>query len=704
MVLYFKKYKQPDMMKITFSPPYTQSRNAFAERSIAVVANMAKAMLKASRLPSVDFWPESWSHAVKIRDLLPRNANPGCKSPYEMRTGKPPKNPAAMYHPFGQPCMVYLPTDQRKGGKLHWDQSRKGRVVGHCSETDTALIAVESADGLRKSVRTSAQYQVDKQLPRGVYSKDTVVLPHEEDKYYVNPQELPTQQAVTENSIDGTVSINQGAKAPRTDLEHETVAIDDPELRVERPETSGAPQAVSSDDTVMEEAILIEPYGPDEEHANYYVVTPEDAAYKESFGTPIGVIHGIAKGSLMAYNLKQAIDRNPEYRTEIKGAATREVGGLIGRCLIPVPGSELTAEDKVFTLISLYTIKLEAGLFDKAKCRCVYPGDAETKGVEYLLCATDMPMLCTMRVFLALAPFENEAAFKADIAQAFPRAELEPIPANERRYVKFPNDITPRGADGRPQIYRAHHGIYGMHGAGRMWQELLFKWFVNVGFIQNVYDRALFTLEGIRVLVWTDDLVIRGTQERTAWLKKKLEETFGDVRWKALDYVLGMDVHRDPQGWLGIHSNSYVRGMIEREGLTQAKPKPTPIPAHVRITKADRAEVIDPAIKLQYQRVLGQISYLATWTRPDLSYPASILGTVAHAPRPQHLKVARRVIAYCKGDPALGLRWSMPDDTTDLNQLIVYSDASWAQEEGYCSQSGYVAMCIGDRQSKSFPR
>jgi hypothetical protein len=329
---------------------------------------------------------------------------------------------------------------------------------------------------------------------------------------------------------------------------------------------------------------------------------------------------------------------------------------------------------------------------DKAKCRCVYPGNSETEGLDYLMRATDMPFLSTVRIFLALEPFKDEVAVKADISQAFLRAELEPIPANERRFVVFPADISPKGHDGKRKIYRAHRGIYGMHSAGRMWQELLFKWLIDHDFKQNECDKTLFTKQGLRVLVWTDDLVIRGTKMMTREFRRILEETFGDVRWKPLEYVLGMDVSKSPDGWLGIHSNSYVNKIVKREGLEKAKPKASPLPAHLRITKNDRADEIDLEVKSNFQRVLGQLSYLATWTRPDLSYSASSLGRVSHSPLPYHLKMARRVIAYLKRDPTLGLKWKKPEVIEYLNVLLIYSDASWAQEDGYCSQSGFIAM------------
>ena len=752
---YFQSAKMQEVLrrekvKISFSPPYTQSRNAFVERSIAVLANMTKALLKASGLKSELYWADAWTHAVKIRDLLPRNANPGCKSPYEIRSGLPPKDPAALYHPFGQKCMVYIPEDQRaRVGKMHHDRSRVGRIIGHDAETDTAKIVVMTSQGHRPLVLPSAQYKVDKQLPPSVFNKETIVLPHEENKYYCEwrPQKLKANASSTTKDSPGEKMATQQAR--ETDMETETHAVTDRELleqqTTESPVHMGEMEVTVqsegqeeqySPEEVRDEALLVEPYGKRGGKSRYWVVEKDHPAYKDSIGInqeqqtteevrdeallvepygpsgakskysvigyddpeykdSVGVVNGIQRGDPKAYSLKQATMLHPEYIDHLIKAAEVEVRGLIQKCLVPIKWSDLRQGDKVFRLISLYTIKTESGQFEKAKCRCCFPGQNEIMGIEYLMTATNMPALSTLRVFMALQPFENEVCSRADIAQAFLRAELEPLPANERRYVQFPRDISPKDEMGRPRVYQAHKGIYGMHSAGRMWQEMLFKSLKLFGLEQNPYDKALFTSENLRVLVWTDDLVVRATRERSEWLRKTLEKEYGDVRWKNLDYVLGLDVVRSPEGWLGIHSGSYVKDMIQREGLTKAKPKTTPIPATVKLTKHDRADEINLPLKHAYQRVLGQLSYLATWTRLDLSYPVSAMGKVAHAPQEYHMKLARRVMAYCKKEPTLGLRWSHPADDKLLNKLVVYSDASWAQEEGYCSQSGYVAVLNG---------
>ena len=113
-----KQILQREHVDITFSPPHTQWQNGFAERTIAVIQGMSKALIKASGLNSEKFWPYAWKQAVQIYDLIPRNANTDSKSPYEARTGdKPPIIDKAM-RPFGQRCSVHIPTPSQRKYKL----------------------------------------------------------------------------------------------------------------------------------------------------------------------------------------------------------------------------------------------------------------------------------------------------------------------------------------------------------------------------------------------------------------------------------------------------------------------------------------------------------------------------------------------------------------------------------------------------------
>lgn len=705
---------QREQIYISFSPPYTQWRNAFAERTLGVISNMTKALIRASGLDSKRFWPYAWAQAVQIYDLLPRNANPNSISPYEMRMGIPPQDITKILRPFGQPCSVWRPITSKRSdrvkvkgnenkvvdsGKFHADKARPGKIIGYDYQSSTAKIVLMDNLGKPKNIVTSMQFQMDNQLPSRIFNPDNIVIPHEEDHYYYSKEQLNEEigEKTNKNTPDEQVvenyqsyeieevdnNITSTTKATQNSDDSENVFDINNDNQNNNSEMITGGQGVA-------DTLLID--SDDENCTEWRAVASDHPEVKTRSYRELNGIH--YESSKLPYTLKHAIRKFPEHEKETIEAAQNEVQGIINKCLQPYQRDQLKKDDKISTLLSIYSQKTEAGIFDKMKCRCCYRGETEQEGIDYILTRTDMPRLSTLRIFMAMVPIKYEQIWKADISQAFLRAELEPIPANERRFVMFPEDISPKDKTGKPQIYKMHRGIYGMHSAGRMWQEMLVKWLKDSGLTQNYVDPTWFTSEGITLIIWTDDLLIRGIESATNQFKKKLISDFGDVRWKPLTYALGMDVSRDNDGWLGISSQSYCNKVIEKHNMQNIRPRITPLVKSTRITKYERAPMVDEGLQKKYLSLLGQLVYMSTWTRPDITYATSCLSTVAKSPTMEHYKQALRVLSYCKGTAKRGLNWgAIPSD--DYNKLIVYTDANWAQETDYCSQSAAIFMLNG---------
>ena len=289
-------------------------------------------------------------------------------------------------------------------------------------------------------------------------------------------------------------------------------------------------------------------------------------------------------------------------------------------------------------------------------------------------------------------------------------AELEErVPANDKRHVKFNEQVSPRDPQtGRPQLCRVTRGMHGMKTAGRQWQLLFFGWMGQLGFTQSVFDPAMFFFprtaprnRQMRTAIWVDDVVARGTPQAVAWFREAMTERFGDVKEGPLHWVLGMKVVKGSDGYLGVNSEPWITRIRDQQNIPKSTHK-VPLPASLRIRKDDRVPVTDPSVKAAYLQVLGQIGYLSNWTVPYLSYPVSMLSSVAASPSKGHLKLARRVLAFTCSHPDLGLQYQDPTSTANpagdigfKDVIEIYTDSGWAQEDCYVSQSGFVAWMNG---------
>ena len=262
------------------------------------------------------------------------------------------------------------------------------------------------------------------------------------------------------------------------------------------------------------------------------------------------------------------------------------------------------------------------------------------------------------------------------------------------------------------------------HDGEQQEEELNFEG--HLGFTRNAHEPNLWKKGDLHVVVYVDDLAVRGPQAQINWFAKEMAREFGNVKPKPLDFLLGIHIVHDPKtGSLGVHSASYIDGMVATEGMENLKGRELPLPPGTRITSTQRDKTPCATRTKEFQRILGQVSYLATWAHPDLSYPMSALASVASAPTGLHMKMLKRTVGYLKSTGrSLGLKWLSHTELTALNNTIkttheeaaavatdttpnpppiqwepnvlqVWADASWAQEDNSCSQSGFVAMMNG---------
>jgi hypothetical protein len=90
-----------------------------------------------------------------------------------------------------------------------------------------------------------------------------------------------------------------------------------------------------------------------------------------------------------------------------------------------------------------------------------------------------------------------------------------------------------------------------------------------------------------------------------------------------------------------------------------------------------------------YQQVIGSLLYIQIGTRLDISFAVSRLVQYASNPSPQHMRLAKYVLAYLRGTADLQLRY----DGARGEGLHGYSDSSLGdQADDYHSTSGYVFL------------
>ena len=114
-------------------------------------------------------------------------------------------------------------------------------------------------------------------------------------------------------------------------------------------------------------------------------------------------------------------------------------------------------------------------------------------------------------------------------------------------------------------------------------------------------------------------------------------------------------------------------------------------------------DVWDDEIIINYQRLVGSLTYIMICTHPNIAYAAMALGQFNANPTRAHLLTAKGVLRYLAGTLDYGLEYAIPTSSiplavTPFSQGCALTNADWASDKndqksisGYCF---YFHSCL----------
>jgi hypothetical protein len=204
----------------------------------------------------------------------------------------------------------------------------------------------------------------------------------------------------------------------------------------------------------------------------------------------------------------------------------------------------------------------------------------------------------------------------------------------------------------------------------------------------------------VYIAVYVDDLLIFSSDpEWTKQFKAAFAAAFDIKDLGAPVRVLGMTVvHDRDQQTLLLHQGPYVRDLLSRFHMADAKPASFPSPAAPAPPGPQDTSADDHS---QYRSIVGALLFLSVLTRPDIAEVVSRLCRYMHAPTAGHLKDAKYVLRYLKGTSDMGLTFRPVAGTLTL-QGFSYSnfttpDSSGKSVSGYLYNMGSAAISYRSR-------
>lgn len=158
------------------------------------------------------------------------------------------------------------------------------------------------------------------------------------------------------------------------------------------------------------------------------------------------------------------------------------------------------------------------------------------------------------------------------------------------------------------------------------------------------------------------------------YLRTKFEITVMDA-----SCFVGLQMHRDRKNRaLLINQEQYIRKIIARFELTDAKSVSTPADSNVKLTKTGVTDGEDGVqVDVPYRDLIGSLMYASNGTRVDITYATNSLARYMESSRKAHWNAAKRVLRYSKDTASVGLKFS---GRLEGQELVAYSDSDFAAD------------------------
>lgn len=342
------------------------------------------------------------------------------------------------------------------------------------------------------------------------------------------------------------------------------------------------------------------------------------------------------------------------------------------------------------------------GSIARKKARLVIRGFEETYGIDYFATFASVAKYTTLRMLLAKAAADDLEADHIDVNTAFLNPMLE-----EDVYMEIPEFfemIYPELKDNENVYLKLSKALYGLKQAPRAWQKMVHTFFESVGFHASQADPSLYVgRDGVFILLFVDDMLIISERPQVQTIKGQILEQWKSKDLGPVDTFVGFQIQRNRQRRsLHIHQTLYITKLLDRLSMSKANLNYLPISAGT-VLKPDEKNLLDQSKTGLYRQIVGSAIYLASNTRPDISYAVGQLARFMASPAEMHIQHAKQLLRYLNGTRTIGITYSNRLKE-GLHTYKLFSDATWGTEDDRISFQGWAVLRYGGVVSWSAQR
>lgn len=147
----------------------------------------------------------------------------------------------------------------------------------------------------------------------------------------------------------------------------------------------------------------------------------------------------------------------------------------------------------------------------------------------------------------------------------------------------------------------------------------------------------------------------------------ELRKHFKITETHKVSSFLGVCISKLPDGSIFISQEKYIEKILENFNMSNANAVSTPIDTGWESTNSSEIKY-----KIPYREAVGNLMYLQTISRPDISFAINVASRAIESPKEIHWSLIKRIMRYLKGTADVGLLYCKRDS------FEAYSDADYA--------------------------
>ena len=331
------------------------------------------------------------------------------------------------------------------------------------------------------------------------------------------------------------------------------------------------------------------------------------------------------------------------------------------------------------------------------KVRLVAQGFSQRPDIDYEETYSPIVDATTFRYLISLAIDEKLGMCLMDVVTAYLYGPLD-----RDIYMKIPEGLKLLAThnSGPRELYsiKLCRSLYGLKQSGRMWYNRLSEYLLRKGYKNDPFCPCVFIKrsgsEFVIIAVYVDDLNIIGTTNELSEAVGNLKKEFKMKNLGKTKLCLGLQIEHLENG-IFVHQSAYISKVWKRFYMDNAHPLSTPIVVRsLDVNKdpfrprMDDEELLGPEVP--YLSAIGALMYLASHTRPDISFSVNLLARYSSCPTRRHWNGVKHILRYLRGTMDMGLYYP----NVSKAELIGYADAGYMSDPHNArSQTGYLFTC-----------